>query len=262
MRFSAPAFSSACAAVDALGIVNRGGSRARNASATWRGVARWRAATAASTRPPAPAATGNGRGRTGCSRQPRCRASRSTATELRVDVALTQVVEHLVAGDRVRAQQRARLFQIVDVEVRHAQRADLALRRPAPRARPASRPAGRGRASAGGTRRGGRRPAGAASARTRARAGAAGVLRQHLADDEQVAARDAANRLGDQLFGAAAAVHLGGVDVREAPRDASAERRDLGRVRGALSAICQVPCPTTGTSSGIGPNRRLLVVMR
>src|SRR5262245_4876712 len=28
------------------------------------------------------------------------------------------------------------------------------------------------------------------------------------------------------------------------------------------SAICQVPCPTIGTSSGIGPNRRLLVVMR
>src|SRR5262245_10390411 len=28
------------------------------------------------------------------------------------------------------------------------------------------------------------------------------------------------------------------------------------------SAICQVPCPTTGTSSGIGPKRRLLVPMR
>ena len=27
--------------------------------------------------------------------------------------------------------------------------------------------------------------------------------------------------------------------------------------RGRLSAICQVPCPTTGTSSGIGPNASL-----
>ena len=38
-----------------------------------------------------------------------------------------QVIEHLVAGDRVLAQQRARLLQIGDVEVRDAERADLAL---------------------------------------------------------------------------------------------------------------------------------------
>ena len=60
---------------------------------------------------------------------------------------------------------------------------------------------------------------------------------QHLADDEQVAARDAPDRLGDQLLGAAAAVQLGGVDVREAARDAGAQRGDLGRRSAALGHL-------------------------
>ena len=47
----------------------------------------------------------------------------------------------------------------------------------------------------------------------------------------------------DQLLGAAAAVQLGGVDVREAARDARAQRRDLGRRRAAPSAHLPGPLP-------------------
>src|SRR5262249_11410993 len=55
---SAPALSSTWTARAALGMVTTIGSRTRKRSATWRGVAPWRRATSARTRPPGLAGLG------------------------------------------------------------------------------------------------------------------------------------------------------------------------------------------------------------
>ena len=70
------------------------------------------------------------------------------------------------------------------------------------------------------------------------------VFGQHLADDEAFVA-PALHSLGDHLFGAAIAVHLGGVDQRHAEIEPELERRDffiphariLAHVPGALTEL-------------------------
>ena len=59
------------------------------------------------------------------------------------------------------------------------------------------------------------------------RAFQAGVPGIDLADDEDLVA-PAPDRLADDLFGAAVAVHFGGVDQRHAEIDAGLEAFDLG----------------------------------
>ena len=53
-----------------------------------------------------------------------------------------------------------------------------------------------------------------------------GIVRQHLADDEDFVA-PARDRFGDDFLGAAVAIHLGGVDQGHAEIDAEPQRRDL-----------------------------------
>ncbi len=57
-------------------------------------------------------------------------------------------------------------------------------------------------------------------------AGARGILRQHLADDEQLVPLPCAG-LGDDLLGTPAGVHLGGVDQGHAEVDPKTQRIDL-----------------------------------
>ena len=153
----------------------------------------------------------------------------------RVDVALAQVIEHLVAGDRVLAQQSARLLQIGDVEVRHAERADLALVDQLLERAAACRPAAGCRASAAGRRRGSRcrsRRRLCSQARDACRAWLAlwGSTLLTMNRSRRGHARGSPRRSAPRR---AAAVQLGGVDVGEAARDAGAQRRDLAsRVAG------------------------------
>ncbi len=59
------------------------------------------------------------------------------------------------------------------------------------------------------------------------RALAAGVLRQHLADEKDVVA-PAGDRLADDDLGAAIAIHLGGVDEGDAEIETELQRGELG----------------------------------
>ena len=58
-------------------------------------------------------------------------------------------------------------------------------------------------------------------------AGPARILRQHLADEEDLIA-PRRNRVADDLFGPAIAVHLGGVDEGDAEIETEVQRGELG----------------------------------
>ena len=129
------------------------------------------------------------------------------------------------------------LVEVVGVEIADAPGADLAGRCRARRTRRWSRRADARRASAAGSSRAGR------CARRAQRAlaggdgaGARGVVRQHLGDEEHLVAA-AGDGLADDALGGAVAVHLGGVDVVHAEIEAAAQRRD-GR---AAVAVFDVP---------------------
>ena len=84
------------------------------------------------------------------------------------------------------------------------------------------------------------------------RAGARGIVRIDLADDEGLVA-PAGDRLADDLLGAAVAVHLGGVDHRDSrDRGRTSGRRVRRRAAGALSPMRQVPRPRTGMAAPEG----------
>jgi len=148
--------------------------------------------------------------------------------QVKLDAASGQVVEHLVAGARLSAATRPRqqIDHVVDIEIADAPVTNLALLHQ-----------GLERADRLVQRRGippmqqvkveavGGEPLQAALA-GRDGARAAGVRRQHLADDEHLVAA-ASHRLGDDLFGAAVAIHLRGVDQRYAKLDAEPQRRHL-----------------------------------
>ena len=89
------------------------------------------------------------------------------------------------------------------------------------------------------------------------RAGAAGVLGQHLADEEHLIAA-AGDRLARRPLGAAIAVHLGGVDevsCRDRGRGEARRPRKPPRLR---SPILHVPRPRTGRAP---PSGRVIVRM-
>jgi len=75
---------------------------------------------------------------------------------------------------------------------------------------------------------------------------------QDLLTNEEVVSPAGAQHLGDQLLRLAVPVELGGVDVGEPDRD-QAQRGRILFFRSRGLPICQVPCPTTGTSSLIHP---------
>src|SRR6185437_15411180 len=64
------------------------------------------------------------------------------------------------------------------------------------------------------------------------------IVRQHLADDEDLVPV-AADRVGDDRLGFAVAVHLGGIDEADAARDAVAQRLHL--VGPGPSALAHAP---------------------
>src|SRR5688572_2583370 len=149
-----------------------------------------------------------------------------------LDGALPQMVEHLVAGDAA-AGDALRFLEVGDVEIADAPRQDLAGALQlveggdgvgegmgaAPMQQVAVEPVGLEtgeRALAGGPH-----------------AGTAGVLRQHLGDEEDLVSPPG-DRLGDDLFRRAGAVHLGRVDMRHAAIEACAEGGDGGGALGAL----------------------------
>ena len=88
----------------------------------------------------------------------------------------------------------------------------------------------------------------------------AGVVGQHLGDDEGLLAA-AGDGLAHHFLGAAAAVHLGGVDQRHAEIEAEAEgRRLVGAAERSPSPIFQVPWPSAGTLVPSG-NAMLAIMM-
>jgi len=64
------------------------------------------------------------------------------------------------------------------------------------------------------------------------------ILRKHLGDEEDLVAAPA-DRLRHQLFGGAGAVHLGGIDVRQAEVEAASQRGE----RGGPAILLDVPGP-------------------
>ena len=86
------------------------------------------------------------------------------------------------------------------------------------------------------------------------------IGRQHFAHQEDFVA-PAGNRLAGEFLGAPAAVHLGGIDVRESQIDAGAQRlASLRRSASAEPSIIQVPCPITGTCTPVQPNGRRVIM--
>ena len=73
-----------------------------------------------------------------------------------------------------------------------------------------------------------------------------------------ISSRRPADRLGDDLLGAAVAVHFRGVDQRDAELDAEPERRDLVLAAARASPMRQVPSPNTGM---VSPDGSLVVGM-
>src|SRR5690606_3128902 len=154
-----------------------------------------------------------------------------------LDGALLQVIQHLVAGYAARPGDSQQLGHVVLIEVAHAPGEDFS-RLPqrfetgdrlgqrlaaAPVQQIAVQPVGLQpfqRLLAGADR-----------------AGARGILRQYLGDEEQSVPLGRRERLGDDALGPAGAVHLGGVDMGHAGGDAGAQGRD-GR---AAVAVLDVP---------------------
>jgi hypothetical protein len=156
-----------------------------------------------------------------------------------LDGAFAQIVEHLVARDRLAFEGRLRLLEVGDVEVAHAERADLAVgdellqRAHRLAQRHAAAPVEQIAIQVARPEPLERRFAGAL------RVLITGVRRQDLRDDEQLLARQPANRLADQPFRAAVTVHLRRIDVYHAELDAAAQRALC--LVGTLAAQRDVP---------------------
>src|SRR5262249_13727463 len=137
-----------------------------------------------------------------------------------------EIIEHLIAGDRIAARKRDEFLHVLDVEIAHAPGADeavaLQLLKGGERVlqRIASAPMQEIEIDAVDLE-----PVEARLASGDG-ASAGGVLRQHLADDEDLLAA-ALDGFGHDLLGTAIAIHLRGVDQRHAEVEAEPERRDL-----------------------------------
>ena len=79
------------------------------------------------------------------------------------------------------------------------------------------------------------------------------ILGQHLADDEAFVAPPL-HGLGDDLLGAAIAIHLGGVDQRHAEIEPELERRDL--VFAHPPALAHVPGALAELRHGLAGRQR------
>ena len=163
------------------------------------------------------------------------------------DAAVHEVVEHLVGGDGAAARQGGRFFHLVGVEIADAIVEDLSgllergkcFERLRERLRAA--PVQQIEVEAVGLE-----PLEAALA-GRDDAAPRGVVRIDLADQAHLVA-PARDRLGDDLLGAAFAVHLGGVDQGDAEIEPELQRGDLGVERAAPARPCP-RCPGRAPAS-------------
>ncbi len=143
---------------------------------------------------------------------------------VRLDGLLPEMVEQLIAGDRLAVEDGARFFEVVDVEIAHPERADLPVgdelleRGHRLAQRYAAAPVQHVEVEVVRTEPFERRLARANRPLERR------VRRQHFARDEELFARQTADHLTDQPFGGTVAVHLRRVDVHHAELDPAPQR--------------------------------------
>ncbi len=153
--------------------------------------------------------------------------SRAPGQHRMLDCAFLQVIQHLIAGRMSRSRDGRDLVKILDVEIAHAPRQNLAV---AQQCVEAGDGVLQGR-SAAPVKQVAIQPVGA-QPRERlfaGRHGAAlrGVARQHLRHQENLVA-PALDRRADHRFRGSGPIHLGGIDMRQTEVEAAAQGGDGG----------------------------------